>query len=328
MSRSKESTGGDNPRSNRGPALREAVVLLGGPPAITARAGRMLLLGIRLAPCGLPGFFRTAKAILVPGMNFCGLGRRDIWPEVEVSADPRQLLAVQHVDNALDTKGATTRDLPGRPSTHRADDGGGAGHRVPPQQRDGPGRILGRDKGDEASFISYVERIEAEKLAGRGDLGAHRDRLFFERDSDPRCLCDLDKSACQSAAGQTAQAVNGNACLDQIEHRPGHQRTVALDLGFECESLARRHHGDPVAADVAAEDDDVARPHAARLDRGRRYDPAHSTNMPSALPRSTTLVSPVTSRTPAVAAASRIDSAIRRKVAIGSPFSSMKPTLR
>jgi hypothetical protein len=59
-----------------------------------------------------------------------------------------------------------------------------------------------------------------------------------------------------------------------------------------------------------------------------RPTPAVLMNMPSALPRSTTLVSPVTSRTRAVAAASRIDIAIRRKVVIGSPSSRIKPTLR
>src|SRR6266850_2829717 len=49
---------------------------------------------------------------------------------------------------------------------------------------------------------------------------------------------------------------------------------------------------------------------------------------PSALPRSTTLVSPVTSRTPAVFAAAPIDSTIRPRSASGKPSSRMKAALR
>jgi cysteine desulfurase / selenocysteine lyase len=48
------------------------------------------------------------------------------------------LLTVQHVDDALDTEGAKTRDLPCRPTSHLADHDSGARHRVSPQQRDGP----------------------------------------------------------------------------------------------------------------------------------------------------------------------------------------------
>src|SRR3974377_1801941 len=95
------------------------------------------------------------------------------------SADPRQLLAVQHVDDALDAEGAAARDLPGRPFSHRADHVSTARHRVSPQERDGALRIFGRDKSDEASLIGHVKRIEAEKLAGGDHLSALWDRLFL-----------------------------------------------------------------------------------------------------------------------------------------------------
>jgi hypothetical protein len=94
------------------------------------------------------------------------------------------LLTVQHVDNALDAKGAAARDLTGRPFSHIADNGGGAGHRVPPQERDGAMPILGRNKRDKASLIGHVERIQAEQLAGRGHLRAHRGRLFVKGDRE------------------------------------------------------------------------------------------------------------------------------------------------
>src|SRR5665213_1241316 len=56
--------------------------------------------------------------------------------------------------------------------------------------------------------------------------------------------------------------------------------------------------------------------------------PAVLMKMPSALPRSTTLRSPVTMRTPALRAASRIDATIRPSKAVSSPSSSTKPALR
>src|SRR5271166_2874996 len=49
-------------------------------------------------------------------------------------ADAGQLLAVQHVDRALDAKGPAGRDPADRAAGHRADHGGGIRHRVPPQQ--------------------------------------------------------------------------------------------------------------------------------------------------------------------------------------------------
>jgi hypothetical protein len=49
--------------------------------------------------------------------------------------------------------------------------------------------------------------------------------------------------------------------------------------------------------------------------------------MPSPLPRSTTLVSPVTMRTPAARAAAPMSCTMRASVAMGSPSSRMKPAL-
>ena len=56
--------------------------------------------------------------------------------------------------------------------------------------------------------------------------------------------------------------------------------------------------------------------------------PVVFTNMPSAFPRSTTFVSPVTRRTPALAAASAMASRIRSMTSKGRPSSRMKPAVR
>ena len=56
--------------------------------------------------------------------------------------------------------------------------------------------------------------------------------------------------------------------------------------------------------------------------------PAVLMKSPSPLPRSTTLVSPVTIGTPAAPRPRRIDATTRRSVSIGRPSSRMKPALR
>jgi hypothetical protein len=61
---------------------------------------------------------------------------------------------------------------------------------------------------------------------------------------------------------------------------------------------------------------------------GTRPTPAVLMKMPSPLPRSTTLVSPVMIRTPAACAATCIDATIRRSVSSGRPSSKMNAALR
>jgi hypothetical protein len=79
-----------------------------------------------------------------------------------VSADPGQLLAVQHVDDAPDAKKSTTRDLAGGPASDFANYCSGIRHRMPLQDCDGASHLLGYDKGDKPSLIRHMQRIEAE----------------------------------------------------------------------------------------------------------------------------------------------------------------------
>ena len=112
----------------------------------------------------------------------------------------------------------------------------------------------------------------------------------------------------------------------------GQRGAIALQRPLEAEPLADRHDGHAVPAEVAAEEDRIAGRDAARAKSrrpaGTQPMPAVLMKMPSPLPRSTTLVSPVTIRTPASRAASAIEATTRRSVSIGSPSSRMKPALR
>ncbi len=66
------------------------------------------------------------------------------------------------------------------------------------------------------------------------------------------------------------------AGFEQRERRCGDARAVALDDGLEAERVARRHDCDAVPADVAAEDDGVARAHTRGQDGCARDDAAQA----------------------------------------------------
>ena len=98
----------------------------------------------------------------------------------------------------------------------------------------------------------------------------------------------------QRSAGPTASSSASTA---------GHsERRVGLDRGVELELAAREHDRHAVLADAAGQQDAVAgrerwRATGARA-RSRRPMPVVQTYIPSAWPRSTTFVSPVTISTP------------------------------
>ena len=117
------------------------------------------------------------------------------------------------------------------------------------------------------SFATY-KRIEPEQLAG----AAHRIRYgncMIPRDEWPAArLGDLDQCRGQPAAREIAQAMQLDPGINQPHHGGGKRRAVAGDdRRLETKSLACRHDGDPVAADIAAQHDHVAGPDLLRLDR-------------------------------------------------------------
>ena len=125
---------------------------------------------------------------------------------------------------------------------------------------------------------------------------------------------------------------SGRACADsgtglQASPRPGLERgRVAFEHGLELDPLANRHDGDAMVADRSGKHDAVAGPRR-RIDSDR---PSGTMPMPevvmktwSPLPRSTTLVSPVTSATPDSSQAGRIEGRCARRSSIGSPSSRM-----
>ena len=136
-------------------------------------------------------------------------------------------------------------------------------------------------------------------------------RRLVEPHGEPGGLRELVQRRRQTAAGRVAHPAELRAELEQRGGQLVHRRGVALERGLEPELAAGDEHGEAVVADRAGDEDAVARPRPRRA-RARRPartspTPAVVTNRPSALPRSTTFVSPATTATPAASAARAIE---------------------
>ena len=98
-----------------------------------------------------------------------------------ISADPRQLLAGEHVDHPPAPDGADAGDHSlTRPDG--ADDRGAGGEREGGEDCERARRGIGRNEGDEPPLIGDIERIEAEQFAGGGDVLADRNRGLHDID--------------------------------------------------------------------------------------------------------------------------------------------------
>ncbi len=201
-----------------------------------------------------------------------------------------------------------------------------AAHLVRAQDLERALGVCGRDEGDEAALVGDVERIEAEQLAGRAHVLAHRDRALVERDRDAR-PSRRSRPARWPARRASGRAGSARRCPPRAAPAPARRAarsrsrsTVskpspsrAAMTAMPCRPISPLSSTTSPGRTLARRD--------RRLARRSRPMPAVLTNMPSALPRSTTLVSPVTSRTPAAARgrAHRGHDARERSPAAGLP---------
>ncbi len=81
--------------------------------------------------------------------------------------------------------------------------------RMGPHGRDQPIGEFRRDDRHELAFVGDVERIEAEKLAGGGDFGAHRDRVLRDRKADAGLMRELVQRRRKAAARGIAHDAQG-----------------------------------------------------------------------------------------------------------------------
>ena len=158
----------------------------------------------------------------------------------------------------------------------------------------------GGDDRDDLALVGDVQRIDAEQVAGAGHRRARpAARASSSTTARPVSRASSLHDRADAAAGRVAQPARRRARRRAGRStRLAERRGVGADVGLEGEVAAGEHHRHAVVGDRARHEHDVAGPHRAR---GRGVRPAGTTPTPavvmyspSAAPRSTTLVSPVT----------------------------------
>ena len=188
-----------------------------------------------------------------------------------------------------------------------------------------------RHEGDQLALVGDVQRVEAQHLAGGLHGRLDRDLALVERDADLGRDRQLVEHGGQPAARGVAQAVDVGRDGQHGRDHAVERRGVADDGRLEGQPFAHGHDRHAVIAHGAADQHHVAGAGAVGamwMPGGIRPIPVVLMNSPSPWPLLTTLVSPVTSCTPAAWQARPNDAASWPRVSIGSPSSRMNPALR
>ena len=188
-----------------------------------------------------------------------------------VSANARQLLPAQHVDDAVAADTALQHDRGARSSLPLF-------RRAPSLPR--PDTVFitssaasacapGTKTAKRPSFATYSgssPRI-SQALCTVSCTGI---RALFQLDADIPVGGDLVQRRCQAAARQVAQAVHFDSGIQQrLNRRPDRSR-VAQDRRFEFQALAHGENRNAMPSQIAADDHRVANLNRRRADRSLR----------------------------------------------------------
>src|SRR5271166_6489313 len=130
-------------------------------------------------------------------------------PSSCMSADSRQLIAGEHVDDALAAERCLHRYHAGRFARDLADDGCIAAGGLGPHRRQHPVRIGGRHDRDELSLVGEVERVEPEDLADATHRLLDRQVAFADPDADANSFSTV---ATPPRVASRRQRIAGQAC--------------------------------------------------------------------------------------------------------------------
>jgi hypothetical protein len=168
---------------------------------------------------------------------------------------------------------------------------------------------LGATTAEELAFVGDVQRIEAQQFTGSAHPSRTGTASSWRITPRPQSRASSFKEvATPPRVGSRIQRIDGSAAQRAMASTKGKNRArVEQRSAFEIELAARQQNGDAVVADRAGEKNFVA----GRTDAGSISIPGIGAPIPvvemymeSALPCSTTFVSPPTIRTPASRAAS------------------------
>ena len=104
------------------------------------------------------------------------------------SADARQLLARQAVDDAPAAERSDHLHEPALIGDGLADDRGVAAERMSLHRHKRGRSACGRDHCDQLALVGDIERIEAQEFAGCGHFGLDRDQPFVDSEAHARLI--------------------------------------------------------------------------------------------------------------------------------------------
>ena len=102
---------------------------------------------------------------------------------IEISADPRQLFAWQHINNTAATNGSLEQHHACRRSDNIADDRGAQAEGIVFHGCDHGIGMLAVHNSDENTFIGDIERVKPQETAGTLHLGRDGESLFLDLDA-------------------------------------------------------------------------------------------------------------------------------------------------
>src|SRR5450756_2406422 len=130
-----------------------------------------------------------------------------------ILADPRQLLATQHVEHAHRSEEAADHDEPRLLEGHPADDAGVSADGVPAEDlHHAVGLVLGSED-DEATLVRHVHRVEAQDLAGAAHVLTDGNGPLVNRHANLRRTGNFVQGTGKPSAGDVPKAVDIDACL-------------------------------------------------------------------------------------------------------------------
>ena len=118
-----------------------------------------------------------------------------------------------------------------------------------------------RTADDGLALVRDEERVDADHLARRADLVAHRQRGLVDHDPDLPLRRHLVQDAGDAASGRVLHRDDVLAArAERLADEAVQGRDVGAEVALEPQVVAPRHDRHPVVADGAGDDEEVARP--------------------------------------------------------------------
>jgi hypothetical protein len=191
---------------------------------------------------------------------------------------------------------------------------------------------VGRHERHELALVGHVERVEPQDLAGAADGVVHGDGGLVEEDADAAVSAiSLTALATPPRVGSRRTWRSGPRAARRrwtMSRREAESVSSVVSNSSPSRTLMMAMPWLAMGPLTRTASPGRARLGAISIPGGMRPTPVVLMKTPSPFPRSTTLVSPVTMRTPDSAAAACMERAMVQRSSMGKPSSRMNPVER